>query len=120
MKGLFQMALSNAERNRRYRARLRGEKVPLGKPGRKPTSEYFRAEFPEEWLAPLLNLDPQRLRDFESSVASRGMSLADYVQMKRELLPYGQQPADATDETDGAPLDPLTQAILNFDFGDAE
>ena len=74
------MALSNAERNRRYRARLRGEKVPLGKPGRKPKSEYFRTEFPEEWLAPLLNLDPQRLRDLESSVHSRGLTLAEYVE----------------------------------------
>ena len=113
------MALSNAERNRRYRARLRGEKVPLGKPGRKPKSEYFRTEFPEEWLAPLLNLDPQRLRDLESSVHSRGLTLAEYVEAKRGQLPYGQQP-DTDEPVVPAPDDPITEAILNFDFGDAE
>jgi hypothetical protein len=34
LKVVFQVAISPAERNRRYRARLRGEEVPLGKPGR--------------------------------------------------------------------------------------
>ena len=36
------MALTPAERNRRYRARLRGEPVPRGRPGRK-RKDYFEA-----------------------------------------------------------------------------
>jgi hypothetical protein len=111
------VALSNAERNRRWRARRRGDKnVPMGKPGR----PRFRPEGPEELLEQLLGVDAQRLRDLEASVASRGMSLSEFVQMKREQLPYGLQP-QATDEADEpAPRDPLTEAILDFDFGSAE
>jgi hypothetical protein len=108
------VALSNAERNRRYRARRRGENVPRLPPGR----PRFRAEFPEEIVGELLNIDPQRLRDLESAVTSRGLTLAQFVERKREQLPYGQP--ETTDATDEAPLDPLTEAILNFDLGDAE
>jgi len=34
-------------------------------------------------------------------------------------LPYGQQP-DTDEPVVPAPDDPITEAILNFDFGDAE
>jgi hypothetical protein len=113
-------ALTPAERNRRWRLRKKGVPIPHGKPGRKPKVDYFRPEGPEEFLGPLLSIDPQRLRDLESSVQSRGLTLAEFVQMKREQLPYGLQP-QATDETDeDTPRDPLTSAILDFDFGSAE
>jgi hypothetical protein len=36
--------LSDAERARRYRARLRGEDVPLGQPGRRPAPDPTDAE----------------------------------------------------------------------------
>jgi hypothetical protein len=112
------VALSDRERNQRYRARLRGEDVPKLRPGRKPKDSYFRAGTPEQLLGQLLNIDPQRLRDLESAVTSRGLTLSDYVQMKREQLPFGQP---ATDEPAApAPRDPITQALLNFDHGDTE
>jgi hypothetical protein len=36
--------LSDAERARRYRARLRGEDVPMGKPGRRPRPEQTHTD----------------------------------------------------------------------------
>jgi hypothetical protein len=42
--GLPDEPLSEAERARRYRARLRGEDVPLGQPGRRPASKPTHAE----------------------------------------------------------------------------
>lgn len=36
--------LTDAERARRYRARLRGEDVPLGTPGRKPAPDPLRID----------------------------------------------------------------------------
>jgi hypothetical protein len=88
--------------------------VPKLPPGR------FRPYTPEQLLGQLFNIDPQQLLDLESAATSRGLTLAQYVEKKREQLPYGQQPADATEATDEAPLDPITDAILAFDFGDAE
>jgi hypothetical protein len=104
------VALSGAERNRRYRARLAGKPVPRGKPGRKAKDSYFRAESPEQIVASLLNLDAQRLRDFEASVRSRGMTLSQYVEQKRQDLLYGQpRSADAP-----APHDPIVEELLAF------
>lgn len=100
------MTLSGAERNRRYRARKRGEPVPRGKPGR----PRFRPESPEEIVGALLNADPQRLRDFEAAVKSRGMSLSQYVERQRRLLDYGEPQSAAAP----SPRDPLTQALLDF------
>jgi hypothetical protein len=36
--------LSDAERARRYRARLRGEDVPMGRPGRRPRPELTHTD----------------------------------------------------------------------------
>jgi hypothetical protein len=85
--------------------------VPKLPPGR------FRPDTPEQLLGQLLNIDPQRLFDLESAATSRGLTLAQYVERKRQQLPYGDQPTDATDE---APLDSITPAILDFDFGDTK
>lgn len=100
------MALSPAERSRRYRARRRGEPVPRGKPGR----PRFRAESPEQLVGELLGIDPQRLRDLEAAVASRGLSLSQYVERQRRLLDYGEQPRT----TEAPPRDPFIQALLDF------
>lgn len=103
------MALSPAERSRRYRARRRGVPLPLGRPGRKPKDSYFRAESAEQLVGQLLGIDPQRLRDLEVAVQSRGMSLAQYAEQKRRELEYGEPRAAAP-----APRDPVVQALLDF------
>jgi hypothetical protein len=102
------VALS-AERSRRYRARKRGVPVPRGRPDRKPKDDCFRAETPEQLVGQLLNIDPQRLRDLEAVVESRGLTLAQYVERQRRLPEYGK-PRSAV----ATPRDPIVQELLDF------
>ena len=64
---------------------------------------------PEELVGQLLNIDPQRLRDLEAAVRSRGLTLAQCAEQKRRDLEYGERTAPAA-----APRDPIVQALLDF------
>lgn len=72
------MALSNAERNRRYRLRKKGVPIPRGRPGRRSNDSYFERNAPptpEEIVARLLS--QARLENWDGVIAaSEGASEA--------------------------------------------
>jgi hypothetical protein len=80
------VALTHAERNRRYRARRRGDKnVPMGKPGRpRSNAQWFEehaAQTPEEVVAKLLS--QAKLENWDGVIAaSEGASEARQTMQK--------------------------------------
>ena len=77
------MALTNAERNRRYRLRKKGVAVPRGRPGRKPKADYFaeNAPTPEAIVARLLR--DAKLENWDGVIAaSEGASEARQTMQK--------------------------------------
>jgi hypothetical protein len=93
--------LTDAERARRYRARLRGEDVPLGKPGRRPEPEPTHAERALEgagilyhelgWLHPGSIKD----RDGEDLEATLGMLLDMIAPQIARLRPGHDSASDS-------------------------